>query len=90
MIRVIRMPPNGTKLTGRERKARKRRRGAVRLSEWLGSIRITRCDLPDHLVRAREQRLRDCEAERLRRLQIDDQLELGRLLDGQAGGLGAF
>ena len=37
----------------------------------------------DHLVRAQQQRLRDREPERLRRLQIDHQLELRRLLHRQ-------
>lgn len=39
------------------------------------------------LVGAGQQRRRDGQAQRLRRLQIDDQLELGRLLDRQVGGL---
>jgi hypothetical protein len=44
----------------------------------------------DHLVGAREQRGRNGEAERLCGLQIDYQLELGRLLDRQVGGLRPF
>jgi hypothetical protein len=36
------------------------------------------------------ERGRDREAERLGRLEVDDQLELGRLLDGEIAGLGAF
>jgi hypothetical protein len=36
-----------------------------------------------------ENGLRHGEVERFRGLQIDDQLEFGRLLDGQIGGLGA-
>src|SRR5262245_56336309 len=35
----------------------------------------------DHLVRARQQRWRDCEAESLGGLEVDDQLELCGLLD---------
>jgi hypothetical protein len=37
-----------------------------------------------------EDRWRDCEAERLGGLQVDHQLEMGRLLDRQIGGLGAL
>jgi hypothetical protein len=46
--------------------------------------------LLDHLVRPEQQRLRNREAERLRGLEIDHQLELRRLLDGEIGGLGAL
>src|SRR5271165_3289081 len=44
----------------------------------------------DDLVGAGEDRLRHGQAERLGGLQIDDQLEGGRLLDRQIGGLGAL
>jgi hypothetical protein len=40
----------------------------------------------DHLVRALLQKPRHVEAEGLRGLEIDDQLELGRLHDGQIAG----
>ena len=43
----------------------------------------------DGVVGSLEQRLGDREPERLRRLQIDDQLELAGLLDGQVARLGA-
>jgi hypothetical protein len=42
------------------------------------------------LIRPTQDRLRNRHAERLRRLHVDDQLELGRLLDRQIGGLGAL
>src|SRR6516225_7653916 len=45
--------------------------------------------LPDHLVGGRQQRFRDGEAEKLGRLKVDDELELGRLQHRQVGGLGA-
>ena len=44
----------------------------------------------DDLVGAMEDRLWECQAERLGGLQIDDQLERRRLLDWQIGGLGAL
>jgi hypothetical protein len=46
--------------------------------------------LLDDLIRQRQQGRRDREAERLGRLEVDDQLELGRLLDGEIAGFGAF
>src|SRR5205823_9401167 len=44
----------------------------------------------DHLVSLGEQRGRYGEAERIRRLAIYDEFELGRLLDRKVGGLGAL
>src|SRR5262249_51785510 len=44
----------------------------------------------DHLVDAANQRQRDGEAERLGGLHVDDELDFGRLLDRQLGGLLAF
>src|SRR5215831_17487673 len=44
----------------------------------------------DHVVRAQQQRLRDGESERLRRPEVDHQLELRWLLDRQLGGLGTL
>ena len=41
----------------------------------------------DHLVGAGEQRRRHVEAERLRHDQVNDEVELGRLLDRKIGGL---
>jgi hypothetical protein len=42
----------------------------------------------DHLIRSREHRRRDRETQRLGGLRVDDQFELGGLLDGEVGGLG--
>src|SRR5215831_9066142 len=47
-------------------------------------------DLLDDLIGGREDRLRDREPERLGRLEVDDELELGGLLDWQVGGLSAL
>jgi hypothetical protein len=44
----------------------------------------------DHLIRPREQRRRDREVEGLGGLQIDDQLELGWLIDGEIARFGSF
>jgi hypothetical protein len=41
----------------------------------------------DHLVGAGEQSGRDVQAECLRHNQVNDEVELGRLLDRQIGGL---
>src|ERR1700675_4289278 len=46
--------------------------------------------LLDHLVGGGQQRFRDGEAEGLSGLKVDDQLEFGRLLDGQIRGLCAL
>src|SRR5215813_4039839 len=45
--------------------------------------------LLDDLVRTAQHRLRDRQAKGLRRLEVDDQLELGGLLDWQISGLGS-
>src|SRR5438128_12262232 len=42
------------------------------------------------LIRPPQQRLRNREPERLGGLEVDDQLELGWLLDGKIAGLGAL
>jgi len=41
----------------------------------------------DHLVGAQQKRLRNVQAERLRGRKIEDQIELGRLLNRDVGGL---
>jgi hypothetical protein len=46
--------------------------------------------LLDHLIRPPEERRRDRQAEGLRGLEVDHQLELGGLLDGEIAGLGAL
>src|SRR3989441_8413535 len=43
----------------------------------------TRASSLDQLVSPQQKRLRDREAKGLRRLDVDHELELGRLLDGQ-------
>ncbi len=45
--------------------------------------------LLDHLIRPPQQRGRDRQAKRFRGLEVDDQLELRRLLDGKVRGFGA-
>ena len=44
----------------------------------------------NHLVGANEQRRWHSDAESLRRFEVDDQFNVGRKLDRQVGGLGAF
>jgi hypothetical protein len=46
--------------------------------------------LLDHFVGAGEQRWWHFEPKRLRSLEVDDQLELGRLFDGEVGGARAL
>src|SRR6266446_5003584 len=56
----------------------------VRWSVMLGSASLY------NLIRAPQHRRRDRQPNRLRGLEIDDQLELGRLLDREVGGVDAF
>jgi hypothetical protein len=62
---------------------------------WRSRIKNRRCRgwvdaLLDDLIRPQQQRRRDGEAERLRGLEVDDEFELARLLDGQIARPGAF
>jgi hypothetical protein len=52
-------------------------------------LSLRRDRLPNHLIHPRENRRRNLDAERLHRLEVEDQFELRRLLDRQVGGLGA-
>src|SRR5690348_1576427 len=56
---------------------------------WSNSRSLPRSSL-DHFVGTGEERLRHGEAERRRSLEVDHQLEFGRLLDRQIGRLGAL
>src|SRR5687768_15533096 len=47
------------------------------------------CGSLDHLIGPRQQRRRDGEAERFRGLEVDDELELRRSLDGEVARLRA-
>jgi hypothetical protein len=55
-----------------------------------GDVRHSAGALLDHLIRPLQERRRDRQAEGLRGLEVDDQLKLGRLLDGEVAGLRAF
>src|SRR5215467_12632918 len=55
-----------------------------------GAGRVGRAWLLDHLIRSQQQRLRDRQPQRLRGLHVDDEFELGGLLDGKIAGLGSF
>src|SRR5215831_12417580 len=51
---------------------------------------IAACRLSNDFIRSRQHIRRDRQADLLRRLEVDDQLELCRLLDWQVRGLCAF
>jgi hypothetical protein len=59
-------------------------------STGLKMRRITRAASFDHVVGAADQRQRDCKAERLRGLEIDHEVDLGRLQHRQVGGFCAL
>src|SRR6266498_1916406 len=63
----------------------------LRLLSTLRSLPTALCPLSlDHLVRSNQHLLWNRHADLLRRFQIDDELELRRLLHGEIGGLRAF
>ena len=66
------------------------RAGACRADEGLHVVRTERLALFDHLVGAAEQRNGKRQTERLRGLEVDDQLDFCRLLDRKVGGLLSF
>ena len=75
--------------THREPPAGPRRR-AARRPPLRGRSRTRGGSLLDNLICAQHQRRRDREAESPRSLEVDDELELRRLLDGKVRGLRAL
>ena len=57
------------------------------LPKWLSPAKRTSLD---HLVSLRDQHRRNIDPQCLGRPEIDDQLEVRRLLDGKVGGLGSL
>src|SRR5215813_12864151 len=61
---------------------------------WRAIIEFQQCRprlwLPNYLVRTLQHRLRDRDPERFGGLEVDHELELSRLFDGQIGRLGAL
>ena len=72
------------------RTARDHRRRCQELSRRLGEAVTPSRSLLDHLVGAGEQHWWNLQTERFRGLEVDHQLDLGRPLDRQVGGLGAL
>src|SRR3989442_9411747 len=70
--------------------AASRRRGADRSSQESARRGTFAGSSLNDLLRSNQHRLRDRQAERLRRLEVDYKLELRGLLDWQVGGLNAF
>src|SRR5262249_27891412 len=67
------------------------RRAALPRKHTTGpTMYVLRSNLLDYLIRSQQQRWRDGEAERLGRLEVDHELELRGLLDGQIGRLRAL
>src|SRR5262249_23760354 len=65
-------------------------RGKVVMGATIPRPRLTNWGLLNDLIGLAEQRLRDRQPERLRGLEVDDQLESRWLLDGQVAGFGAL
>src|SRR5262245_17890044 len=68
----------------------RRRRMVAKPTAATGVGRVGRARLFKHLIRTQEHRLWDREAQRLRGLEVDPQLELRWLLHGKVGRLGSF
>src|SRR6266545_8225932 len=85
LYRCQEFPPEPSSLTSAPRR-RAARRGAP------PQCQRGTCDglSLDDLVRPSQQRRQDRQAEGLRRLEVDDQLELRGLLDRQVAGSGTF
>src|ERR1700730_3716230 len=76
------MPPIATEFTRHDESSRSAPSGLTQCSKEGGPNPSF-----DHLVSAREQHRWHVDAEQPRRLQVDDELEFGRLLDRKIGGL---
>jgi hypothetical protein len=83
VVESIAMTPNAPDAQA-QRPAREQRERPARWSVMLGS----RPSLLDDLIGPLQERLRDGESDRLRGLEVDNEVELRGLLDGQVGGLG--
>src|SRR5262245_52950450 len=68
-----------------ERVRKSRRRQSSDLDVLMDHLPRGRVALLYHLIRPRQHRRRDPQAERLRSFQVDHQFELGGLLDGKLG-----
>jgi PAS domain-containing protein len=58
--------------------------------EHFETVRVTKEPLLDHLIGPLQERRRDRQAEGFGGFEVDDQFDLGRLLDWQVGGFGAL
>jgi hypothetical protein len=83
-------PPNASlQLLPEAGATQERRLEAVSCKALFGWARPCAC-LSDHLVRLKQERRGDGEAQFLRGLEVDDQLELRGLLHRQVGGFGSL